>query len=784
MSKKLTPDEIKWVLSLDSGGAQKSIAELAKENKNLERANKETRKEMKELEAQGKKNSAEYLASKASIEENTKAIDKNKSMMSELEKTLKVGDMTMTQLRRTAKNLQSQLDTTAQSTNPDEYKALEDQLNAVKGRMSELRGSTDSMQDIMIGLPGPLGAAAGGVSGLNKAMMTLYANPVFLVLGGLALIIMGIVKAVNSFSNSSEEAGARSAKAMAPIKVLLAKLGDAWEWVGEKIMYVIEGASTMFQQLVSFANEKFGLFDDLNDKLIRQNQIEEDSYKIQQRRKEMVVEQKQAESDLLAIRLKLQQKDKYSAEERKKFVDEYLAKENEIFKKKEDLAKMELELEQNKAAQDDNSYEDNMRLKELEANVIQAQVDSTRNLSELEEKRIGLLAEISGKQKAAATDAKKDIDTRTKAVDANIKKEQLLLKQQYANGEITKIDYLKRMEDLELQSLNRKLKIYGLDAEKRMQFEDKVLDYKIKMLEQYKDIQLNGIMTKSEKEKDDPEKKKITNQKKINKELQNLYKKNVADQKASYKEQEDAINKYQGVVSGAADAFGNVLGGFIAGSEEATANFQYNMLMLGLNTLQQMIVLASAEILTNETKRLGVIAGPIAAAAGMAVINGVFEGIKGSIKRPSVNGGSGSNDVNGGPRSGTVGYAEGGYTGDGGKYDVAGVVHRGEYVVPAWAVKSPVVFEHIQAIETVRRSRTSSNPMPGYADGGYVTPIDASGSDQNNAVLQESIRTNKALITVLKRIDRRGVGVNYSNLEAAEKRVINIRAKASKKRRA
>ena len=32
------------------------------------------------------------------------------------------------------------------------------------------------------------------------------------------------------------------------------------------------------------------------------------------------------------------------------------------------------------------------------------------------------------------------------------------------------------------------------------------------------------------------------------------------------------------------------------------------------------------------------------------------------------------------------GFAEGGYTGDGGKYDVAGVVHKGEYVMPASAV--------------------------------------------------------------------------------------------------
>jgi lambda family phage tail tape measure protein len=32
------------------------------------------------------------------------------------------------------------------------------------------------------------------------------------------------------------------------------------------------------------------------------------------------------------------------------------------------------------------------------------------------------------------------------------------------------------------------------------------------------------------------------------------------------------------------------------------------------------------------------------------------------------------------------GFAEGGYTGAGGKYDIAGVVHRGEYVMPAATV--------------------------------------------------------------------------------------------------
>jgi hypothetical protein len=61
------------------------------------------------------------------------------------------------------------------------------------------------------------------------------------------------------------------------------------------------------------------------------------------------------------------------------------------------------------------------------------------------------------------------------------------------------------------------------------------------------------------------------------------------------------------------------------------------------------------------------------------------------------------------------GYAEGGYTGKGGKYEVAGVVHKGEHVTPAWQVRNPVAQPHIAALEAQR--------LRGYADGGLVAPV-------------------------------------------------------------
>lgn len=58
------------------------------------------------------------------------------------------------------------------------------------------------------------------------------------------------------------------------------------------------------------------------------------------------------------------------------------------------------------------------------------------------------------------------------------------------------------------------------------------------------------------------------------------------------------------------------------------------------------------------------------------------------------------------------GFAEGGYTGPGRKHDVAGVVHRGEYVTPKHIVESPSAQPHLKALERMRT---------GYADGGFVT---------------------------------------------------------------
>lgn len=96
-------------------------------------------------------------------------------------------------------------------------------------------------------------------------------------------------------------------------------------------------------------------------------------------------------------------------------------------------------------------------------------------------------------------------------------------------------------------------------------------------------------------------------------------------------------------------------------------------------------------------------------------------------------------------------FAEGGYTGDGGKYQPAGIVHRGEYVVPQSVVKSPAAQYHLGSLETMRR---------GYADGGYV----------RNSVAQP-INAQLELANIIKMMPPQEVSVKEINKVQRQVRV-------------
>jgi hypothetical protein len=86
-------------------------------------------------------------------------------------------------------------------------------------------------------------------------------------------------------------------------------------------------------------------------------------------------------------------------------------------------------------------------------------------------------------------------------------------------------------------------------------------------------------------------------------------------------------------------------------------------------------------------------------------------------------------------------FEEGGYTGPGARSDPAGVVHRGEYVMPADAV-SALGVGTMRAIHQAASSTPTRADLerlagvPGYASGGLVTSMTRPASDQAGADME------------------------------------------------
>ena len=102
-----------------------------------------------------------------------------------------------------------------------------------------------------------------------------------------------------------------------------------------------------------------------------------------------------------------------------------------------------------------------------------------------------------------------------------------------------------------------------------------------------------------------------------------------------------------------------------------------------------------------------------------------------------------------------TGYSDGGYTGNGGRYEVAGVVHRGEYVIPKPIMTHPYVVDAVGTIESIRRNRLAPavSAHQGYADGGFTSsPTAASVSTEEVAALRDTLTDLRSTVRSMRKM--------------------------------
>ena len=100
----------------------------------------------------------------------------------------------------------------------------------------------------------------------------------------------------------------------------------------------------------------------------------------------------------------------------------------------------------------------------------------------------------------AETDARKKTQKKLDSITAEYENKRSEVKKQYLDGEIeTEQEYNRKIEDLEIEELNKKLDVANLEPKKKAEIQQKILEYKIKLLDKIKEIDKKYDATEEER---------------------------------------------------------------------------------------------------------------------------------------------------------------------------------------------------------------------------------------------------------------------------------------------
>lgn len=140
----------------------------------------------------------------------------------------------------------------------------------------------------------------------------------------------------------------------------------------------------------------------------------------------------------------------------------------------------------------------NAQLKKASSAVVQLSGELER-LKEIEKNGKGTNGSSGGSE--SEKERKKRVNKELERIETEHLAKQTLLKQQYlSNDKMTQEEYLQFLSDLEIKYLNEKLKIAGLEPEKREEINNLILDKQLKLKEKIRGI-LSGIDQYADDEK-------------------------------------------------------------------------------------------------------------------------------------------------------------------------------------------------------------------------------------------------------------------------------------------
>lgn len=308
------------------------------------------------------------------------------------------------------------------------------------------------------------------------------------------------------------------------------------------------------------------------------------------------------------------------------------------------------------------------------------------------------------------------------------------IKRKYlADDKMTQEEYNKQMRDAEMQLLNDKLKVKGLEPSEIQRINDQILDAEIKARDELRRLDEQSAKDEEKRRKEQAEETfsrldkeyqmqveaaamyhyenrtseeeyfnelrrlqdvyyhKVLNDAAISEEKKNqvreqMRKRNLKDAQKDAEEEKRIERERFDILSDLAKGFGETMAQFFTDSEVSLKDFLKNILTMSLDALERMMIMAVTERTIKNIGSLGFV-GVAKAAGEIALITAAFETAKGLISN----------------------FYTGGFTPSGNWDQPQGIVHSNEFVANRFAVANPNLRPIFDAIDVAQRSGNVGN---------------------------------------------------------------------------
>ena len=308
------------------------------------------------------------------------------------------------------------------------------------------------------------------------------------------------------------------------------------------------------------------------------------------------------------------------------------------------------------------------------------------------------------------------------------------IKRKYlADDKMTQEEYNKQMRDAEIQLLNDKLKVKGLEPSEIQRINDQILDAEIKARDELRRLDEQSAKDEEKRRKEQAEETfsrldkeyqmqveaaamyhyenrtseeeyfnelrrlqdvyyhKVLNDAAISEEKKNqvreqMRKRNLKDAQKDAEEEKRIEREKFDILSDLAKGFGETMAQFFTDSEVSLKDFLKNILTMSLDALERMMIKAVTERTIKNIGSLGFV-GVAKAAGEIALITAAFETAKGLISN----------------------FYTGGFTPSGDWNQPQGIVHSNEFVANRFAVANPNLRPIFDAIDVAQRSGNVGN---------------------------------------------------------------------------